>query len=33
MFDNGVIRHELSGAGVAGNCTTRCNFEQLRLDL
>jgi len=22
MFDNGIIRHELSGAGVAGDCTT-----------
>ena len=33
MFDNGVIRHELNGAGVAGHCLTLCNFERLRLDI
>ena len=26
----GVIRHELKGAGEAGDCTTGCNFERLR---
>ena len=33
MFDNGVIRSELNGAGVSGNCTTRCNFERQHLDV
>ena len=28
MFNNGVIHHKLNGAGVAGDCTTQCNFEQ-----
>ena len=32
MFDNSVIRHELNEAGVAEGCTTRCNFERLRLN-
>ena len=33
MFDNDVIRHELNGTGVAGDCTTRCNFQRLCLDI
>ena len=33
MFqDNGVILQELNGAGVPGDCRTRCNFKRPRLD-
>jgi len=33
MFAYAFILNQLNGAGVAGDCTTQCNFEQLCLDI
>ena len=33
IFDNGVIPYELNGARVEGDCTNRCNFGRLSLDI